>query len=463
MRVMFACYPATAHIYPMVTTAWALQNAGHQVCVASYRGLADTISAAGLTPVPLGEPDSIEARFAEDAPIPSGGDEIDRYATALAVQPHERDAWDIFYQYMLLPCSDYLRLDRPEAAELVAFVQDWQPDLVIWDPAFPIAAVAAKASGAAHARFVPGVDTYAWGMARLAERREQVLAAGLDANPMATMVAPVAEHFDVDMGDDLLFGHFTIDPMPAGMRVPTGTRNVPVRWVSYAGAQAVPAALRGKPTRPRIAVSMGVSTRQAMSGSHVRDEGVSEFPAEMNPELNRLAMLMEAVDGLDIDVVATLSKAQLDGLPPLPSNVHPVHYLPLPQLLPTCTALVHHGGIGTLMAAIAARVPHLVFDTGEPARIEITELENGELEYKLPDKKVEATWSSTFVIDSGAGERLDHKTQTVAEIRKLIQQVVETPRYQEGADSLYHEWMTTPGPNDIVTTLEVLAAHYSSR
>src|ERR1700716_3760125 len=108
MRVMFACYPAHAHLYPLVTSAWALQSAGHEVCVASFGGFADTIAAAGLTPLPLGEPGSIEARFDEDAAIPSSGDEIDRYAKALAIQPHERDAWDVFYQYMLLPCGDYL-------------------------------------------------------------------------------------------------------------------------------------------------------------------------------------------------------------------------------------------------------------------------------------------------------------------------------------------------------------------
>lgn len=463
MRVLFACYPAHAHFYPFVPAAWALQSAGHEVRVATFNGLADTIAATGLTPVPLGEPGSVEARFTEDAAIPSSGDEIDHYAAALAIEPHERDAWDVFYQYMLLPCGDYLRLDRPEAADLVRFARTWQPDLVIYDPTFPVAAVAAKACGAALARFLLGPDIYAWSLDRLASHRHRVLAAGLDENPLASMIRPVAERFGVEMGDDLLYGHWSLDAVAPGLRMPTTARTVPVRYVPFSGASALPELLSSAPARPRVAVSLGVSTRQAISGSHVRDEpGQREgAPAiEMNPELSRLSLLIEAVDGLDVEVVATLSEAQLAGLPPLPANVRTVHYLPLPQLLPTCSALIHHGGIGTLAAATAAGVPQLIFDTGEPARIGITVQEDGTVEYSLPDKKVEATWTATFVNDRGAGERLDHKSQSVAEMRKLIREVVENPAYQEGARLLRDEWRTLPSPNDIVPTLEVLAAHH---
>ncbi|MEA5366926.1 DUF1205 domain-containing protein [Amycolatopsis sp., V23-08] len=466
MRVLFACYPAHAHLLPLVTTAWGLQSAGHDVRVASFHGLSQTISAAGLIPVPLGDPDAIEARFLEDAGLPSGTDEIDRYARALAIEPHERDAWDVFFQYMLLPCGDYLREDRQEAADLVAFARTWQPDLVIYDPTFPIAAIAAKACGAAQARFLLGPDIYAWSLDRLAAYRQQVLDAGLEENPLGSMIAPVAERLGVEMGDDLLYGHFSLDAVSPGLRMPTSAKTVPVRYVPFAGSAELPGWLYTKPERPRVAVSLGVSTRQAFTGSHVRDEaerGENALTFDMNPEVSRLSMLMEAVAELDIEVVATLSEGQLAGLPPLPANVRAVHYLPLPQLLATCSAVVYHGGIGTLAAATGAAVPQLIFDTGEAARVVVTVAEDGSVEYAMPDKKVEATWVSNFVIDRGAGERLNHKTQTVEEIRKLVQQVVENPSYREGARALHDEWLATPGPNDIVPTLEVLAAHHRTR
>jgi UDP:flavonoid glycosyltransferase YjiC (YdhE family) len=466
MRVMFACYPAHAHLYPLVTTAWALQTAGHEVVVASFGGFAQTIADAGLTPIPLGVPGSVEARFDEHAAIPSSGDEIDRYSAALAIQPHERDAWDVFFQYMLLPCGDYLRLDRPEVADIVKFARSWQPDLVVYDPTFPVAAVAARASGAALARWLLGPDIYAWSLDRLTARRHEVLAAGLDPNPLASLLRPAADQYGLPVDREMLYGHFSLDAVSPGLRMPTSAATVPIRYVPYAGSTPLPDWLHSRPDKPRIAVSLGVSTRQAMTGTHIKDEkGLTEVDASIdwNPEQTRLAMLLEAVDGMDVEVVATLSDGQLKGLPPVPANVRTVHYVPLPQLLPNCNALIHHGGIGTLAAATAAKCPQLIFDTGEPARIGITVQEDGTVEYSLPDKKVEATWTSNFIIDRGAGLRLNHKVQTVAEMRKTIQQVIDNPSYQDGAQGLYDEWLATPGPNDLVPVLETLTAHHRSR
>ncbi len=47
-------------------------------------------------------------------------------------------------------------------------------------------------------------------------------------------------------------------------------------------------------------------------------------------------------------------------LPPLPPHARHFHYAPLSRLLPRSAALVHHAGIGTAAAALAAGVPQLV-------------------------------------------------------------------------------------------------------
>ena len=50
-----------------------------------------------------------------------------------------------------------------------------------------------------------------------------------------------------------------------------------------------------------------------------------------------------------------------DQLPDkLPSQVNHFPYAPLNQLLPRAAALVHHGGVGTMAAALAAGVPQLI-------------------------------------------------------------------------------------------------------
>ncbi|MFE9117175.1 glycosyltransferase [Streptomyces sp. NPDC007172] len=63
---------------------------------------------------------------------------------------------------------------------------------------------------------------------------------------------------------------------------------------------------------------------------------------------------------LDVEVVATLNAEQLDALGPTPPNVRAVDFVPLNQLLPSCAAIIHHGGAGTFLTALAHGVPQVV-------------------------------------------------------------------------------------------------------
>jgi UDP:flavonoid glycosyltransferase YjiC (YdhE family) len=46
----------------------------------------------------------------------------------------------------------------------------------------------------------------------------------------------------------------------------------------------------------------------------------------------------------------------------VPPNVYTVGWVPIPQLLDRCAAIVHHGGAGTTLAALHAGVPQLVIN-----------------------------------------------------------------------------------------------------
>src|SRR5262245_39024275 len=123
MRVIFAVYPSRSHFFPVVPYAWALQSAGHEVRVAAPGVFADVIAATGLTPVPLSELSAPEVRLRGDAAPPAGPEETMAYANAMGLNPIEREQWIVFYQYMMVPLSDYLRLDVPDASQLVGFAQ----------------------------------------------------------------------------------------------------------------------------------------------------------------------------------------------------------------------------------------------------------------------------------------------------------------------------------------------------
>ena len=44
----------------------------------------------------------------------------------------------------------------------------------------------------------------------------------------------------------------------------------------------------------------------------------------------------------------------------LPANVRHIEYAPFRKLFPRCTVVVHHGGIGTIAAALASGTPQLL-------------------------------------------------------------------------------------------------------
>lgn len=363
-----------------------------------------------------------------------------RIAEATGLEYPDRDNWDIFYQFMLPSMWDFQPYgaapDDPhrELDELVAFSRRWKPDLVLWDPVFPIGAVAAAATGAAHGRLLWGLDYYAWGMDRLAERAG--LPGAPEENPLVETMRPGCARYGVEVDEAMLVGQFTVDPMPAGMRLPASTRTLPYRWVPYAGQTPIPEWLYQGSDRPRVALSLGLSQRLFFK------DGWDHVPK-----------LLEMVSTLDVEVVATLNADQLALVPRLPDNVRAVDYVPLNQLLPTCRALVHQGGLGTFAAASAAAVPQLIIDF---------ETMNGTHEVDgglATEKHTEAALTAGYVTRRGAGLPLDI-TLSVDTMRKQLERVLDEPSFQQGADGVCADTLAAPSPNEIVPVLETLAARF---
>jgi UDP:flavonoid glycosyltransferase YjiC (YdhE family) len=73
--------------------------------------------------------------------------------------------------------------------------------------------------------------------------------------------------------------------------------------------------------------------------------------------LQSIAQTARHVNG---QYVLALGGADPTILGHLPDNVHVAQWLPLPALLATCSAIVHHGGAGTTLTALASGVPQLI-------------------------------------------------------------------------------------------------------
>ncbi|WP_206792533.1 nucleotide disphospho-sugar-binding domain-containing protein [Amycolatopsis sp. MtRt-6] len=451
MRVMITCFPAPAHFWPLVPYAWALQSAGHDVRVVAPSGFpspsgiistdfAQRVTESGIVAVPCGPQTPLAVHDCDDpgyADVLPNPDETERYVRALSVHERvERDMWDVFYHYAILAIRNYQPpRPREDIDDIVAFAKNWRPDLVLWEPWFPCGAVAAKASGAAHVRTLISPDYTAWAHERFVSR-------GLPSM-LAEAMQPLADHHGVTVDDELLMGQATLDPIPAGMRLPTRTPTVPVRYLPYSGGSVSERWLRDEPTRPRMAISLGVSARAV-------DKGDST---------GRIPALLEAVDGLDVEVIATLNKDQLsDQVGTLPDNVRAMDYVPLSQLLPTCSALVNHGSFGTVIAGLANAVPQIVCDTDEPTRFFGRATPDGVEWDRTSPKQGYSTLTSNYLADRGAGSRLDHQKQSISEIRSMLRRVVEDPEVRDAALRLREEeWASTPTPAQLVPWLEKLA------
>ncbi|MEU1969600.1 nucleotide disphospho-sugar-binding domain-containing protein [Micromonospora sediminicola] len=448
MRVLITVFPSTAHFLPLVPYAWALQSAGHEVCFATPPGYPtgvavpefDTvITSAGLNAVICGQPAPLsmhDRAYPGFANLLPNRAETERHVAQLGIDnPTDRATWDLFYHFAMLTIRDYHPpTPRQDINAVIDFARDWQPDLVLWEPWFPVGGVAARVAGAAHARVLLAPDYTAWGHERFISRGRPSI--------LAEAMRPLAEHHGIHVDDNLLFGDRTIDPLPAAMQVDTTVHRIPSRYVPYTGVVEQQTWLREPPKRPRIAITLGVSTRMFVKG-----------------DWGRTAKLMEAVADLDIEVVATLNDNQLLDLPHgLPDNVRTFDYVPLDQLLPTCSALISHGSIATVIAAASKGVPQLVCDTDEPTRVYGSATDDGiDWEFRCHRHLYSAT-TSQYLARHGAGLRLNHQTQTAQDIRDQLRRVLNEPSFRTGAAALRDEWLAPPSPADLVPTLEQLTA-----
>ncbi|MEV0694684.1 nucleotide disphospho-sugar-binding domain-containing protein [Streptomyces sp. NPDC050388] len=445
MRVAFVMWPAAAHLYPFVPLAWALKAAGHEVCVVSHASIAETTASMGLTPVSWCDPNSMPVPMGPGRPYPEERADLARITDAMAFGPDDpdREHWDVFTQFYLPSMWDFIPFKgdpgepMPAMDGLVEFTRTWKPDLVLWDPCVPGAAVAARVCGVAQARWWTAPDVFCRSIDRFAEVTGRPGAPAVE-NPLVETVRPMADRYGVEVDTELLFGQWTVNPQPPAVGPAVSARTMPVRWIPHSSQEVMPDWVYPVPARPRVAVSLGLSERQFMAG------GWNHIPA-----------LLEALSTLDVEVVATLNKTQLEAVSTIPDNVRVVEFVPLNHLIPTCSLLIHHGGMGTAMPAVANCVPQIVLDfvgheisaTGSGGRM-------GRSRYSLGPAL------SRYVTETGAGLVMNVSKPNAQEMREQIQRVLTEPSFQEGAARVHNDLLATPSPAEFVPILERMVTQY---
>ena len=393
--------------------AWALRAAGHDVRVAAQPDLTDAIVHTGLTAVAAGPALDLAAlsRAAQQRPSSQTvfGSEFDITETRA-----ERLTLDYVRGVFTTWCSLGLERLAHDAVldDLVGFARAWRPDLVIWDALTYMGPIAARASGAAQVRMLFGLDHVARMRGRFTE-----LGGAEGADPMAEWLSGKLHRYGCAFDEELVLGQRTIDPLPPWTRFPTGVDYLPVRYVPYNGPSVVPLWLSEPPARRRVCVTLGLSRRDLW--------GEDRFSVDD---------LFDAVAGLDIEVVATLTARQAESASAVPRNVRLFDFVPLDALLPTCAAVIHHGGAGTIGSAVVHGVPQLV----------------------IPGNMWDKAGLAQMLADQGAGLVMEPEEVTAEHLRAQLLRLLDEPSFAASAEKVRAQVQETPTPAQILPQLERL-------
>lgn len=403
MKVLFTSFAHRTHFQGLVPLAWALTLAGHQVRVASQPALADDITSAGLVAVPIGT----DHRLSEIDPVEAS--EVHRYSTGLdfARRHDELHSWDFLLGLESANAqSVFPRVNNPEfVADLVAHARQWKPDLVLWEPFTFAGGVAARASGAAHARVAWGTDLTGYFRSRFLELRNR-RQDHERPDPLADWLRGLASDHDVDATDDLALGQWTVEQLPTRFRLDSGLETMSGTLIPYNGPSQVPAWMEGDDRR-RVVITGGFSGF---------GDGVY------------LVDLLQHLADLDHEVVVTRSGLSSHDVP---ANVRLVDFVPMNVLLETSDLVVHHGGAGTWASALHHAVPQVALAH--------------EWDCLLRGQQVS---------DAGAGLSLDPQRTDAETLATAVRTVLDDARYGLRARALREELRSEPSPLAVVQEIE---------
>ena len=395
MRFLFAAAPAYGLMLPIVPLIWAARAAGHEVRLVTASGMVEVAAEAGLPVVDavpdrqlwggfmglLGNPDAAPPDAPEELRLAGG----------------QRAPFAMFTVVMTEPT--------------IAAARAFAADVIVTTSDHPVGALVGRTLG------VPVLEVgnrVSWST-RDAGWRDT-------GNPFALepIVGPLRARLGIPDGPPELIAR--IDPRPPSMgglsadepdRV-DGVPWWPMAYVPFNGGGVLPDWAQRHPERPVVGVTLGTVVPSVVGTSS-------------------LAVVLDGLAGLDVDVVLAAGQTDLSALGDLPANVRSVGYLPLSIFLPVCSVLVHHGGSGTTAAPLFYGVPQLVLPS-------------------FADNPM----SAQRVVDRGVGLSLDPKTAQPTEVRDQVRRLLTEPAFAEAAADVRREMAGQPSPASIIERVAAL-------
>ncbi|WP_410676178.1 activator-dependent family glycosyltransferase [Amycolatopsis sp. cmx-4-68] len=434
MRVLFVCIPWRTHLHLLVPLGWALQTAGHEVRVASGPEVTGFVTNTGLTSVPVGSAEPMFERV-EQAQATTlrkvveerGG--LDGLIDDVCEDRDEELTWERLRWLYRFLSETFKAMNDSMVEDLVEYCRWWKPDLVVWDYLSYAGPLAATVTGAAHARVPIGLNAPARMRRHFLRVRALQEPEDLE-DALAEWLGGWAEKYGAVFSEEMVTGHFTIDQMPGSMLLDQDVPRVAVGYVPYNGPAVVPDWLREDPPRRRVLATFGVS--------------LEKDPSALEISVENLQGMLDALADLDIELVVTLPERLREELERVPGNTRIVEFVPLHVVIPSCSAVIHHGGAPAFLDSVAHGIPQLILtricpDSGERG------------------PRTERAGAGLWIAGDEPGEL------SGARIRGHLVRLLDDPAFREGAGRLRAELLAQPRPAGVVRELETLTDRYRSR
>lgn len=387
MRVLFTTQPAYGHFFPLVPLARELVASGHEVLVATAKRFCPVVEASGLRAVPAGM-DWEETHGGMAAAFP-----------ALLEVPPE-GAKDFVIGQLFAGVTAMRTVP-----DLLGICETWRPDVLVRENTEFGAVVVADLTG------VPHVAVQAVAFAHLEESRES-LRLNLSLVRGGFGLAP-------DLALDRLYPHFVISFVPpslheAGGRLPDTLSHLRAPVFDRPEGESLPHWVGVLDERPTVCMTLGTVFTGRSERYVVVIEGLADEPVNL--------------------VVTTGQRHDPQAFGPLPPNVHVERYVPQSLLFPHCAAVIHHGGSGTVLAALTHALPQVIVPMG-----------------------ADQTNNARRCRELGAARVISGDDYSPATVREAVSAVLHDDSYRRAAGRLRAEIAHLPPLSTAVDLLESLA------
>ena len=382
MRVLVSTTAGAGHFGPLLPFANAFQRAGHEVLVAAPESFTAAVGQAGFPHWPFA-----------DAPQ-------EQWAAVMARLPQlSRDEAEALVIGDVFAGMDV----RAALPRTLAAVEQWRPDLVLWENAEFSGPLAAERFGVAHARV--GVS-----LARGEVRFGSLVAAKL---------APVREAFGLapDPEGDALARCPYLTLFPRSFEDPAAPG--PADAHRHRDGHHRPGTADGAGEWPLVYVTFGTVAA-----------GIPLYA----PALTAVVGALAAEAGIRV-LVTVGHNGDPAALGPLPPHVRVERWVPQDDVLAEAAVVVCHGGSGTVLGALVAGVPLVVVP----------------LFADQPD-------NAERVAAVGAGVVVDPAVATAPEgaeeVRAALRRARQDPSYRDAAGRLAEEIAALPPADEAVEMLQ---------